>query len=157
MAQRREDWEAQPMDRLSPGARAVDDVRFLLISGFYRKCRRNSRENPRRAERFLLKFRFLLASFGFYWRGSADEAHVATLRRPETLSHESQHVEALQNAATGRWTTTTRAIIEKDEKAEKDGSFPGVFQFCQSFSALKKMDDLEKDEAGGRDGGGGMG
>ena len=55
---------------------------------------------------------------------------------------------ALQNAATGRWTTSTRALLEKGEILEKDGPLLVFFQFSQSFSALKTIGSLEKDEAG---------
>ena len=67
--------------------------------------------------------------------------------------------EALQNAATGRWTTNHRGVVEKIEMLEKDGMFVVFFQDSQSFSGLKhlrKMEALEKDEAGKRDGGGRM-
>jgi hypothetical protein len=130
------------MDRFSPGTGAVDDTRFLLISGFYGRFRRNLHESQGPAERFLLRFRLLLARFGFYWRSAADEARRRKLRRPRSHGYESQHTEALQNAAPDRWTTTTRAIVEKSEKAEKAGSFPGFSQLSQS-ARLRKLEVLK--------------
>jgi len=51
----------------------------------------------------------------------------------------------LQSTATGRWATTTRAIVENLKILTKMDDFSGFFNFV-SFSALKKMDGLEKDE-----------
>ncbi len=107
-------------------------------------------------KRFLLRFRFLLARFVFIGEACADEARRRKLRRPRSHGDESQHSKMLKSTATGRWTTTTLAIVEKPEKAEKQDHFPVSSTFSEC-AALRKLEVLEKAEAAEREGGGRVG
>ena len=57
--------------------------------------------------------------------------------RPRSHGYESQHTEALQNAATGRWTSPIRVTAEKAEKLKKQDHFPGFLNFLRVHGAEK--------------------
>ena len=53
--------------------------------------------------------------------------------RAKGNTHKAGHPQIAQiHADFGRWTTNTRAIVEKREKAEKASSFPGFSHLFQS-------------------------